>query len=390
MTGGSTNQSLLAALFAGVLIYGLAMGTSYPLLALVMAKDVSAAWNGVSVAATGLGFVAGVMVLPRLSARFGAGTVAAGGMATLALCLVTLSVVRDFWLVFGLRFLLGLSSNLMFVMTETGLNVLASPHSRGRVFGLYAMLTGLGFVIGPTLVAFFGDNASLLFLICAVMAGVATLPYLAMRRSLDALIEPARSVRLTRSVTVLPAAFLLLFIASAVDAVMITLFPVIAVQTGFSASQGALYVAVFHVGLVASQPIVGWLLDRHGRRRTVLACLVLNCAGPMFLAIDPMPAPIVMSLIMFVWGGSNYGLYTAGLTLIGDRFRGSELAEATGSFALVYATAAIVAPLMLGFGMQTISATGIFAVAAIAYAVALLWAASGFRPVEPVSAVRVT
>lgn len=390
MTDRTADRRLLAALFAGVLIYGLAMGTSYPLLGLVMAKEVSAGWNGISVAATGMGFIVGVLVLPILSARFGAGTVAAAGMVLLAVCLLTLSFVRDFWLVFGLRFLLGLSSNLMFVMTETGLNVLAPPRSRGRVFGLYAMLTGLGFVVGPTVVAFLGDRAALLFVICAALAGFAAFPYLAMRPALDGLIEPARSVRLTRSVGLLPAAFVLLFIASAVDAVMITLFPVIAVQAGFSASQGALYVAVFHVGLVVSQPFVGWLLDCFGRRRTVLASLVLNCGGPALLAIEPMPSPIVMSLIMLIWGGSNYGLYTAGLTMVGDRFRGPALAAATGSFALVYAVAATATPLVLGFGLQTFSATGIFAAAAIAYGVALVWAASRFRPMEPVSMVRAT
>lgn len=387
-TNRATNRGPIAALFAGVLIYGLAMGTSYPLLALAMADDFSAGWNGVSVAATGLGFMAGVLVLPILSARFGAGTVAAAGMVLLAFCLVALSVIRDFWPVFGLRFLLGLSSNLMFVMTETGLNVLASPRSRGRVFGLYAMLTGLGFVVGPTLVAFFGDRAALLFVICALLAGLATLPYLTLRRTLDRLIEPARSLRLTRSVSILPAAFGLLFIASAVDAVMITLFPIIAVEAGFTASQGALYVAVFHAGLVASQPVVGWLLDCFGRRRTVLACLALNCAGPLILAIEPTPSPIVMSLIMFIWGGSNYGLYTAGLTMVGDRFRGAALAAATGSFALVYAVAATVTPLVLGFGLQAFSAVGIFAATAIAYGAALVWTASRFRPMEPASAVR--
>lgn len=379
-----TTFRIFAALLCGVLIYGLAMGTSYPLLGIMLSDQVSDAWNGISVSATGFGLIAGVMVLPVFHRRIGAGSTAVLGVAVMAGSLFALSLVTNFWALFVFRVLLGIGANLMFVVTETGLNALGDPKSRGQLLGLYSMLTGLGFIVGPALVALVPERPVVLLVICSCVAACAIIPFMAVRPVLDRKIAVDKRTHYFPSIRALPFAFVLLFIASAVDAVIIGLLPVISIRSGFSAGEGAIFVTVFHIGLVAGQPIVGRLLDVWGRRRTILACILVSVVATGLLAVGGAQNYLVCIILMFGWGAANFGLYTAGLTLIGDRFAGLALSAATGSFALVYALAAIIAPVLSGIGLEAINVSGFYALTGVIYLSSFLWALHRFQPLEPV------
>lgn len=379
-----TSQAIFAALLSGVLIYGFAMGTSYPLLGIMLVGTVSDTWNGISVAATGGGLIIGVLTMPFVHRRFGAGVTAVLGVMIMAGALLALSLIESFSGIIIARMMLGAGANWMFVVTEISLNVLSDAKSRGKVFGLYSMLTGTGFVVGPAMVAFFPDQPTMLLLMCSGIAVLALLPFLSVGRILNQRIPAERQTRYLPSIRALPFAFVLLFIASAVDALAIGLLPVISMRSGFTAAQGAIFVTVFHIGLVSGQPLIGWLLDGWGRKKTILACILVSVAATGALAIGGASSFIVSNVLMFAWGAANYGLYTAGLTLLGDRFAGAALSAATGSFALVYAIAAIIAPPIAGFGLASWNAEGLYALIGCLYTAAYLWALYGFRPLEPV------
>ena len=382
-TTAGSGQGVIPALITGVMIQGLAKGCTYPLLSILLAGIVPSFWNGVSAAATGLGFLLGVLLVPPFARRFGSGTTALCGILLIAASLAALSVVRDFASIFALRLLLGCAANMLFIVAETGLNTFVSPGRRGRVIGIYAAGGALGYVIGPSIVAALPDSPGPLLLGCAAVIALALLPLGRARRPLDRCVAPASAGRLWPTVRAFPFVFALLFGASAIDAIVLGLLPVIAQAQAFSIEAGALFVAVFHVGLLLGQPLVGLSLDRFGRRRTVLGCclLSLGCAGALVLGHHL--GFWLAAGVMFVWGGSNYGLYTAGLALIGDRYRGEALSAATTAFAAVYALAAIVAPLLTGQALESIGAAGFFLVVAAFYLLALLYGTASFRPLEP-------
>lgn len=374
---------VIFALIAGVMIQGLAKGCTYPLLGILLAGRVESFWNGVSAAGTGLGFLLGVALVPPFARRFGSGTTALCGVLLMLLSLAALSVVRDFAAIFALRLLLGCAANMLFIVAETGLNVFVAPARRGRVIGLYAAGGALGYVIGPTVVAALPEAPGLLLLGCAAVVGLAVLPLGRVRAPLDRAVAPASAAGLLPAVRAFPFVFALLFGAAAIDAVVLGLLPVIALEQAFPLQLGALFVAVFHVGLLLGQPLVGLCLDRLGRRRTVLGCCLLSlaCAGGLVLGerLGFWPA----AALMFLWGASNYGLYTAGLALIGDRFRGEALSAATTAFAAVYALAAIAAPLLAGQALESVGAAGFYLAIAGFYLSALVIGAVRFRPFEP-------
>lgn len=377
------SRNVIVALIAGVLIYGLAMGTTYPLLGVVLSHQVTGALNGLNAGATGLGLLLGVLVTPSLSRRIGPGMTMLIGVATMATSLVALALTRDFWLIFAARLALGVGANLMFVVVETALNVFSPPDRRGRIMGLYSAAVAIGFVTGPAIVAVAPDAPLPVLLGCAVVAAFALLPLSRARHPVDAEVKPAPALRMGSAVLAFPFPFAILFIASAVDAVAISLIPIITLDQGFPIAKGVLFVTVFHVGLLAGQPLVGLALDTFGRQRTIVVCCALSLACTLLLAFSGQFTFWIVAGLMFVWGGANYGLYTAGLALIGDRFSDESLTVATAAFAAVYAAASTLSPLAAGSATDMIGAMGFYLLVAGTYLAAALIGAVAFRPHEP-------
>ena len=379
----SAGTGVIIALIAGVAIYGLAMGTTYPLLGVVLSDAVADTWNGVNAGATGLGLLLGVVVVPVFARRFGAGLTALSGVVLMAISLLALALVREFWLLFALRMLLGCGANMLFVVAETALNVFTAPARRGRVMGVYSAAVALGFVVGPAIVAVTPDTPAPLLLACAVVAGFAVLPLRSVRAPVDRFVRPTSLARIAPAVIAFPFAFGFLFVASAIDAIVISLLPVIALDQSFSIESGALLVTIFHIGLLVGQPVIGTGLDRFGRRATVLGCCLVSLGCTAALALGDRFGFWPAAFIMFVWGGANYGLYTAGLALIGDRFSGEALTAATAAFAAVYAIAAIASPIVAGQTIDHIGAVGFYLAAAGIYLMTLVCGAAFFQPLEP-------
>lgn len=377
------SSRVIAALIAGVLIYGLAMGTTYPLLGVVLSDQVTGALNGFNAGATGLGLLLGVAAMPWVARRVGAGMTMLVGIAVMAASLTALALSRDFWLIFAARLALGVGANFMFVVVETALNVFSPSGRRGRIMGFYSAAVAFGFVTGPAVVAAVPDAPLPILLGCAAMTALALLPLRRARRPVDAEVRPVPARRMGAIVLGFPFPFGILFIASAVDAVAISLLPIITLNQGFPVAEGALFVTVFHVGLLVGQPLVGSALDALGRQRTVIACCAASLACTLLLAFSGLIGFWLVAGLMFVWGGVNYGLYTAGLALIGDRFTDHSLTAATAAFAAVYAAASIFSPLVAGSSTDLLGAAGFYFFLAGIYLTAAVVGAVVFRPLEP-------
>ncbi len=380
--------TVIAALITGVLIYGLAMGTTYPLLGVVLSDQVSGASNGLNAAATGLGLIAGVILMPPVARRFGAGTAALIGVGVMVASLVALALTREFWLVFAARMALGFGANLLFVVAETALNIFADPVRRGRVMGIYSAAVAVGFVLGPAVVAATPDTPMLILLGCAVITVFALLPLSKARVSVDGAVQPTAARQMLPSILGFPFAFGFVFIGASVDAVVISLLPVIALGHGYTVEQGALFVTIFHIGLLVGQPLVGTALDHYGRRRSVLGCGAASLGCTVMIAMVGTHGFWPVAALMLVWGGANYGLYTAGLALIGDRFSDGALTAATAAFALVYAVASVFAPVIAGGTTELLGATSFYMSTALVYLAVTLIGAALFRPDEPTLAPR--
>jgi predicted MFS family arabinose efflux permease len=98
----------------------------------------------------------------------------------------------------------------------------------------------------------------------------------------------------------------------------------------------------------------------------------------LLAAMMPLLASSMTLLIasLIAWGGVVAGLYTVGLTHLGARLSGTDLASANAAFIMMYSVGMLVGPTMIGAGMQVWDPHGLTVVAAsftAGYALLVAW-----------------
>ena len=71
-------------------------------------------------------------------------------------------------------------------------------------------------------------------------------------------------------------------------------------------------------------------------------------AFPQALQLEPW----LVFLFFFVFGGIEGMIYALGVVLIGERFRGGQLAAATTAFSACWGAGTMLGPLLVGIGMD--------------------------------------
>jgi predicted MFS family arabinose efflux permease len=101
------------------------------------------------------------------------------------------------------------------------------------------------------------------------------------------------------------------------------------------------------------------------RRTLLIICASTGVAGAL-LAPFAIATPIATYLLLFFWGGIVMGIYTIGLTLLGERFKGAELASANATYVMLYAVGLLCGPLVEGVALDAWNPHGLMvALAAI-------------------------
>jgi MFS family permease len=127
--------------------------------------------------------------------------------------------------------------------------------------------------------------------------------------------------------------------------------------------------AVIWVGALAAvffQYPIGWLADKVNRSWLLIGC-VLTLMVSIFLfplliegGRDPWWEARALALwaVVSVWGGSMGGIFTVGITLLGQRFRGVELVSANAVFSLLFGVGGLLGPFLAGTAMSAAGPAG--------------------------------
>ena len=139
-----------------------------------------------------------------------------------------------------------------------------------------------------------------------------------------------------------------------------------ATRAGFSEAQAALLLTVMSVGSMAFQIPLGLLSDRMRDRRSLLTIMAaIGLAGSLSLPLISYNW-LLMAGVLLVWGGCVAGLYTVGLSHLGSRLVGADLAAANAAFIFCYAVGTVVGPQVIGAAMDVSGNDG-FAWAIVAF-----------------------
>ena len=336
------------------LIYGL----SVPLLALVLYEQgVDSAMIGVSTAVQSIAIVLVSPFLPPLIGRFGPAMLMLSAIIASSLILLLLPVFPDMKSWFVLRFLLGAAGSCLWVTGEAWINQVAEERNRGRVVALYSMAVAGGFALGPMLLSVTGSSGYRPFLVGAVVAAVSALPLLLVLRIAPTLRGRA-SARLPRFMLLAPVAMLACLLFAIIDGIALTFLPLYGLAIGLDERMSLFLITMLGVGGIAGQLPIGWLADHVDRMVLATGCTALVTLGALGMPLVLPLAPWNL-LYMFAYGAVLSGIYTIALVLLGEQFKGADLAAASALFGVMWGLGSVVGPPIGGMAMALFPPDGV-------------------------------
>ncbi|MEC8963100.1 MAG: MFS transporter [Pseudomonadota bacterium] len=391
MTALSRQQRIrcMIALVAAMAVVSITSSLNWPILSEALRNQgYSESMIGINAAAQFAGIILVALAAPWIIPALGFFKAIVLGLIVLAITLIALPAFRSFetWLV--IRFLLGMGNSLLFTTGDTWMNHIVNDRVRGRWMGIYVTVGMAGWAVGPVLGAYLDPDTYWPFvwgLLAIVVAAGLLLP----TQKLD--------VRLRVSEQGVALGLLAVFLAAPTVLLASAMFGVV---EGAMQSFAHLYTmdvlgvqfrqtgyAVIWVGAVAAiffQYPIGWLADAVNRSWLLITCVLALMISVFLFPLlieggrDAWWKPQSMALwtVVSIWGGSMGGIFTVGITLLGERFRDAELVSANAVFSVLFGVGGLLGPFLAGTAMSAIGPAGFplsLLVAVVVYALFALY-----------------
>ncbi|WP_454849052.1 MFS transporter [Rhizobium binxianense] len=349
--------SLVAAI-SSISAVGIAIGLGLPLLSIILEKrGIPSTLIGLNTAMAGIAAMIAAPITTKLAHTYGVAQTMLWAVLISALSALGFYYAEDFWMWFPLRFAFHGATTTLFILSEFWINAASPPSKRGFVLGIYATVLSLGFAAGPLIFSLLGSDGILPFLVGAVAILLAAIPIF-VARSESPILDEKPELHFMRYVFLVPTATAAVFIFGAVEAGGLSLFPIFAVRAHFTESQAALLLTMMGIGNVIFQIPLGLLSDRIADRRPLLVAMALmGFVGTMMLPILINNWLLMAGTLLF-WGGCVSGLYTVGLSHLGSRLTGSDLAAANAAFVFCYAVGTVAGPQVIGAAIDVAGNNG--------------------------------
>lgn len=348
----------LGAILACVTVMGMGLGLTIPLLALLLeGLQVSTTLIGLNTAMPALAGIAVIPFVPAITHRLGVRNLILICLAISIFCLFLFRLYLNIWFWFPVRFAFGAALGVLFVVSEFWVNSLAPEHERGRILGLYTTAMSAGFAVGPVILALVGTGGWAPFLILMGLMAMAAIPVF-LGSKMTPVLERSSRVDLPKFLRIAPAAMLAAGVFGALETGVFNFMPIYGVRGGISENAAAICLTAVALGNMLLQYPIGMLADRFDRRLVLFVCAIVGFFGivtlPALVAAKDLTGgqPLLLYLSLFIWGGTLTGLYTVGLTLLGQRFQGSALISANAAYIVLYEIGALAGPPISGSAMD--------------------------------------
>ncbi len=303
-----------------------------------------------------VGFLAGCLVARFLVAPLGHRVtfLAVSFLAAFAGFGYMATTATSLWLV--LRFFSGFAMAVLFVVSESWINLYADERNRGAYFSLYMMMTSLAVLFGQLLVEAAGPHSPHLFLMGAVTITVGTLycqfvgrPWPALPVPLVRLLQADVSAAdqrygLWKLAILAPVTIIAVFQAGMTNMNVFALTPLYGAKIALPASTTIGLVTAFSMGGMLAQTPVGWLSDRLDRRWMLLVQGILGaalCAAIVMLANRYVPALFVL---FFLYGATALTIYPVGIAFANSQIDSRHMVSASGGLLLLYSIGNVMTP----------------------------------------------
>lgn len=325
---------------------------TYPFFSLALDRHDLPSWLiGLNASLAGAGILVAGPFLPRLIAAFGLSRLSAGLFAVSSLCFAAILLTDDVAVWFATRFIMGACFAALWATTEIWLNAIVDDRSRGRIMALAMVLYTGAQALGPLLVAATGASGSLPLFAAMIPLAVGALIAISIRseRQIEDGPAPAspRRFGLLQAFGAARSLITASFVVGLASTAILSLLPVFAVESGHSDETASQLIATFGLGELVLVVLVGVMADRCHRRGLLRLCALPMLVVAVLLPLLATHLPL-LAILVFLGGGGLGGIYTLGLILIGQDFRGQRLAVVSTGFVMAYSAGSMVGSTPIG------------------------------------------
>ena len=348
----------LGSIISAMLVANMMYAVTLPLLSLTLSRaGYTETLIGINTIAQPLAGLAFAPFIPGLIARFGAALMMIAALLVFGATMLILPLYVDMTTWFLLRPLMGAAGCVLWVASEAWINEMADEESRGRIIGIYGTAGALGWALGPIILLVAGTEGFLPFALTAGLSILACLPML-FSRGLDPDLSAGPRSRIWAFLLLAPIPLVANLSVAASHEAFDAFFAIFAEALGKTEETAFTLMAIGAFAGMLSQYPLGWLADRMNRKLLILILILTSMACPLLL-----PYCLKMTLpgfaVIVVWGVVSTGIYTLATVLLGERFRGAQLAGASAAFTGMYAMGILIGPPVAGASMDWLGPEGL-------------------------------
>jgi len=322
----------------------------------------AAAWGGALMAANALGWLLGGWLASGMIDRYGRLRTYILSAIIILISAIShaLTEMLPLWLL--LRMLLGVFMSFQTVVIESWLSERTPGALRGRMFGLYMLLSYLGMICAQLMIRWEQQLGLYMLLIAASAFFLSQLPVLltrpTMSRPTRAPTPPARN--LLSLARLAPNALATALTVGLLNGCFFGLGAIYAYQQGLERSQIALFMAVpLMAGLLAQVPM-GWLSDHLPRVRLIRTSALMVAAACLALAWQQAPSFSAMLGLGALIGAFQFSLYALCLSLATAELEPERHAPMIGLLLVAFSFGVCIGPLLGGWGMELWGASSLY------------------------------
>ena len=346
----SNNYKKIILIVSMISMAGVTFGITMPLSTLTLKSwGISSTMIGLNSAMPALSAVLTTPFMPKFINYWGQKNVIRFCLVLVATCCICLPLFPDLFSWFILRFLLGAGGTGIWLLSEVWINGFAEDHNRGKIIGAYSALLSLGFIVGVLMFSVIGVESNTAFYLAAGFVLIAAIPVWTMSDLPTN--EMAEDISMWNHMVLSPGLMGSSWMMGFLYAATAYLLPIFALQFDLNYAQSSRTIAWLGSGELAMPLFVGWFADKVDKRKLMIFIALVTIAT---LSIMPFvfAAPLMRLGILFVLGGAIMSFYSLGLTMLGQKFKGSLLASANASFIFFLCLGEIIGPPVIGTAMD--------------------------------------
>ncbi len=318
------------------------------------------------------GFFGGSRLTPPLIRRVGHVRVFAALGSLISAALILFPVITDPEAWIALRVLIGFCFSGVYVTAESWLNDASTNETRGTTLSLYMIVQMLGVTAAQGLLAMGSPTGYVMFIIPSVLVSISFAPIL-LSVSPTPPFETTKPMSLRALYAASPLGCVGLFLLGGTFSAQYGMAAVYAAHAGMDVARTSLFISAFYVGALVLQFPIGYLSDRHDRRRLILLA-ALGAVLAALLALRAAPGSALLLISAFLMGGLTNPLYSLLIAYTNDFLEPDDMASASGGLVFINAVGAIGGPFLIGYAMELVGPGGFWLFLALLMASLALYA----------------